>query len=277
MRKTSIYTDIVSPLRDNTALPKPASAALAAFGMTPEEIAVYRALLAFGSQPASVLAKEAGFKRGHTYNILARLKEQGIVQEHEKDGVTRFTGCDPASLLSMLERRSMELSRMKSDLVNVIPLLASLRHPLAPAPKVRLFTGVDGIKEIYNDTVRNAEGIIYAFGDFAHFFPKENDPALNDWMWRYCTRRAAKGILYAGIIVKSPDSDIAYAKRRAHKRRLKMLTGVDLPVEVNIYGNRVALISSSRDMVGLIIEDIPIAESLKNLHQAMWGVLPGYR
>lgn len=165
----------------------------------------------------------------------------------------------------------------KRGLLDVLPLLKALGSPLAVPPKVRLFHGVDGIKEIYNDTVRHAEGVIRAVGDFAHYFPKEASPELNDWMWRYCARRAAKGIWYVGIVNKSPDSDLAFHKRREQKRRLKMLTGIDLPVELNIYGDRVALISSSRDMVGLIIEDRPIAETLRNFHQAVWGMLPGYR
>lgn len=273
------YTHIVSSHRDNNLSGDSAAihAALTAFGLSPEESKVYLALLSMGTQPASVIAKQADLKRGHTYNLLTRLKGRGIVQEHQKRGVTFFTGSPPEALLSLLERRSEELAVQKRGLLDVIPLLKSLGSPLAVPPKVRLFQGVDGIKEIYNDTVRYAEGIIYAVGDFAHFFPKERSVELNDWIWRYCDRRAKKGIWYHGIVNKSPDSDLAFQKRREQKRKLKMLTGIELSVEVNIYGDHVALISSSCDMVGLIIEDRPIAETLRNFHQAVWGMLPEYR
>jgi len=250
--------------------------ALAGFGLSVEEIALYVALLELGSQPASVLAKQASLKRGHTYNILARLMEQGIVQSHEKDGVKCFTGCAPESLLSMLERREEDLEKTKATLLDTLPLLQKLTHPLVLPPKVRLFQGTESMKEIYNDSLRHAEGVIHAFGDFAHFFPKERSVELNDWIWRYCERRAKKGIWYEGIVNKSADSDFAFKKRREHKRRLKMLVGIDLPVEVNIYGNRVAIMSSSRDLVGLIIEDQPIADTLRNLHRTMWQMLPEY-
>ena len=250
--------------------------ALSDFGLSPEEIALYIALLELGSQPASVLAKQAGLKRGHTYNILTRLMERGVVQSHEKDGVKYFMGCAPASLLSMLERREEDLERTKAMLLDSLPLLQKLSHPLVLPPKVRLFQGVESMKEIYNDSLSHAEGVIHAFGDFAHFFPRERNVDLNDWIWRYCERRAAKGIWYEGIVNKSADSDIAFKKRREHKRRLKMLKGLDLPVEVNIYGNRVAIMSSSHDLVGLIIEDQPIADTLRNLHKAFWKTLPEY-
>ncbi|HLC75495.1 MAG TPA: helix-turn-helix domain-containing protein [Candidatus Peribacterales bacterium] len=250
---------------------------LQSFGFDEPESMLYIALLELGSQPASVLAKQANLKRGHTYNILTRLMEKGIVQEHEKDGVKYFTGCAPASLISMLERRAEDLERTKAVLLDTLPLLQQLSHPLVLPPKVRLFQGVESMKEIYNDSLRHAEGVIHAFGDFAHFFPKERSRELNEWIWRYCERRAEKGIWYEGIVNKSADSDFAFKKRREHKRRLKMLVGIDLPVEVNVYGNRVAIMSSSRDLVGLIIEDQPIADTLRNLHHAFWKMLPEYR
>jgi len=267
------YTTYVSSYSDkNTDIQK----ALTGFGLHSEEIALYIALLELGSQPASVLAKQADLKRGHTYNILTRLMERGVVQSHEKNGVKYFTGCAPASLLSMLERREEDLERTKAMLLDSLPLLQKLSYPLVLPPKVRLFQGVESMKEIYNDSLQHAEGVIHAFGDFAHFFPRERNIDLNEWIWRYCERRAAKGIWYEGIVNKSADSDIAFKKRREHKRRLKMLKGLDLPVEVNIYGNRVAIMSSSHDLVGLIIEDQPIADTLRNLHKAFWKTLPEY-
>jgi hypothetical protein len=35
--------------------------------------------------------------------------------------------------------------------------------------------------------------------------------------------------------------------------------------------------STHKDMVGLIIEDAPTAENMRNFHQAVWGYLPNYK
>ena len=96
-------------------------------------------------------------------------------------------------------------------------------------------------------------------------------------MWDYCQRRAKRGVTYKGIVNKSETTDLAFKRRKGERRVFKMLTNTDMTVEINIYGNKVAIISSSRDMVGLLIEDKPIADTLRNFHAAMWKKLPDYR
>ncbi len=250
--------------------------ALQNFGLSDPEIAVYLSLLELGSQPASVLARKADLKRGHTYNVLALLREKGVVQEVERSGVRTFSCIEPASLLKLLERRSEDLEDIKRSLLQSLPLLEAIIHPAVVQPKVRFYQGVEGIKQIYEDTLRFPKRDLYAVGDFEHYFPRENSPELNDWMWRYCDRRAKAGIRYLGIVNKSPMTDLAFRKRKGQKRVFKMLKGIDLPVEVNIYGDRTAIISSSRDMVGLIVEDRPTADTLRNFHQSVWSLLPDY-
>lgn len=251
--------------------------ALTGFGLTAPEIQVYLTLLELGSQPAGTVARKSKLKRGHTYNILADLIQKGVVQEFTKNKVKYFTCSSPTMLISLMENRAEELDTKKKKLLQVIPDLLQIRNPGAVQPKVRFFQGADGIKEIYEDTLRTSDKHLYAVGDFDHFFPREQNQELNDWQWHYCTRRAKKGIWYMGITNKSKTSDIAFKKRIAEKRKMKMLKGVDLSVEVVIYGNKVAIVSSSRDMVGLIIEDKPTADTLRNFHQAVWKMLPEYK
>ena len=257
--------------------PSPLIQALQTFGLTGPEASIYLALLEIGPQPASIIAKKSGLKRGHTYNLLSLLTEKGVIQEFVKDRVKYFVCSSPLVLISLLERREEEIEGKKRTLLQVIPDLERIRNPMAVQPKVRLFQGINGIKEIYEDTLRTKHGNLYAIGDFDHYFPREKSKELNDWMWKYCSRRAKNGICYIGIVNKSPTTDLAFKKRKAEKRKFKMLKGIDLPVEVNIYGNKVAIISSSRDMVGLIIEDKPTADMFRNLHQAVWGMLPDYK
>lgn len=254
----------------------PIHRSLESFGLSEPEIRVYLALLELGTQPASSIARKAGLKRGHTYNVLALLTQKGVAQEFERKGVRTFTCTPPASLLSLLDRRAEDLEGVKRSLLQSLPLLEAIIHPLAVQPKVRFYQGIEGIKQIYEDTLRFPGQDLYAVGDFDHYFPRENSPELNDWMWQYCDRRAKAGIRYLGIVNKSPTTDLAFKRRKGQKRIFKMLRNVDLPVEVNIYGDRVAVISSSRDMVGLIVEDKPTADTLRNFHQAVWAMLPDY-
>ena len=268
---------ILSPLRDNMAANNSTTkTALQGLGLSEVEAGVYLTLLELGSQPASVVAKKSGLKRGHTYNVLAELIAKGIVQEYEKGSVKYFTCLAPQILVTMLEQRALELDTRKKRLLEVLPELEHMRNPSILQPKVRFFSGLDGIRQIYEDTLREPKKEILAIGDFEHYFPREHSVELNDWIWNYCVRRAKKKITYVGIVNKSPTSDLAFKKRKTERRVLKMVKNVDLSVEINIYGNKVAIISSSHDMVGLLIEDKPTADTLRNFHQAMWKKLPDY-
>ncbi|MBI4994884.1 hypothetical protein HZC21_04560 [Candidatus Peregrinibacteria bacterium] len=247
------------------------------FGLSEPEIKVYLASLELGSQPASIIAKKAGLKRGHTYNMLERMIQKGIVQEFTKHKVRYFNSRSPATFMSILEHRQDELKKLRQGLIQVIPDLQRIFNPLLLQPKARFFQGVEGIKEIYEDTIRVKNQNIYGIGDFEYYFPEQKNKELNEWIWNYADRRAKKNIWYIGIVNKSYMSDLAYRRRKKQKRKLKMLKAVYLPVEINIYGNKVAIASTYRDMVGLIIEDAPIAENLKNFHQSIWKFLPDYK
>ncbi|MEK7591712.1 MAG: helix-turn-helix domain-containing protein [Patescibacteria group bacterium] len=250
---------------------------LKGIGLSDAETAVYMALLSLGPQPASVAAKKSGLKRAHTYNVLEDLIRSGIVQEFTKSGIKYFTCLPPQVLVTILEQREQELDARKKKLLEVLPDLEHIRNPAILQPKVRFFSGIDGIKQIYEDTIREPKKDLLAIGDFDHFFPREHSRDLNDWMWDYCQRRAKRGVTYKGIVNKSETTDLAFKRRKGERRVFKMLTNTDMTVEINIYGNKVAIISSSRDMVGLLIEDKPIADTLRNFHAAMWKKLPDYR
>lgn len=246
------------------------------FKLSEDETRVYLSSIELGAQPASTIAKKTGLKRGYVYNILSRLKDSGLMHESERSGVRCYDAQSPSALLSLLGNREEEIAVRKQQLLQLLPVLEKLRNPLIVQPKVRFFQGVEGLKEVYNDTIRIPKQPIYAICDFENAFPESANKELHDWMWRYTDRRAAQGVWYHGIVNRSKDSDLAYRRRTKQKRKMKMINGVDLPVELNIYGNKVALISTKEDLVGVIIEDAPIAGMLRNVHQVLWHLLPDY-
>jgi sugar-specific transcriptional regulator TrmB len=244
-------------------------------GFTRLQAKIYLSCLELGAQPASVIAKKAGLKRGHTYNLLSQMKDGGYIQEFIKDGVRNFISCSPTTLLSILSNRAQEIEVRKEKLMQAMPILNAIRNPLIIQPKVRFYQGIDGIKEVYDDTIREDVGTIYAICDWDYLFPPSKSKELHDWMWNYAERRSKKRIIFRAIANKSTESDVAF--RRGQKRKIKMLRGVYLPVEMMVYGSKVAFMSSKEDMVGVIIEDAAIADTLRNLHKAIWPFLPDYK
>ena len=127
---------------------------LSEFGLTQPEVNVYKAGLELGSRPASIIAQRAGFKRGHTYNVLSLLQQKGIAQEFVKNSVKHFTFSPPEVLVAMLENQQQELAAKKERLLKVLPELEKLRSQIASDPKVKFYQGVEGVKEIFEDMIR---------------------------------------------------------------------------------------------------------------------------
>jgi len=247
-------------------------------GLKSDEAQIYLELLHNGSRPAGRLATGLSLKRGYTYNLIEGLVSRGIVTEHEVRGVRYFSASGPHVLLQELAARLKTLTNLAEEFSQALPAIEALTgNSKGGVPRVQLYRGVDGIKAVYQDTIKVQNETIYAIADFETTFPEKKSAELYKWMWDYSKRRAAKEISYHGILNRSPKSDLAYKRRTQERRKLKMMSGCPLTVEINIYGSSVAITSTANDMSGIIIRDLLISSSLKMIHQALWSNLPNYR
>lgn len=249
--------------------------ALGGLGLTEPEIVVYQAALVTGARPASVIAKKAGLKRAHTYNILEALKEKGIVQETIKNGVRHYSPIAPSSLLVMMENQIADFVAKKKKLESIIPALENIQNSLGRQARVRLFQGKEGIREMFEDILRSGHDM-YSVVDLQNSWSSFDDESRS-WIKSFIARREERNITWRAIAVRSELSDRELKTRSAAKRSVKLLEGVRLPAEINIYGHKVALTSTKQEMIGALIENEPIAETLRNLHQFIWKMLPDYK
>lgn len=257
------------------AVEESVSKVLSDFGLSSVEISVYQAALSLGSRPASTIAQKANLKRGHTYNVLQTLMEKGIVQEFVRGGVRHFTCSPPKSLLSIIHQREHELKEQKENLLKVIPQLEQLRNPLSAEPRVRFFKGLDGIKEIFEDMIRCPNQTIYGLVDLQYSWSIVDSKTQN-WTRNFIRRREQNNIRWYGIAVRSDLSDYSVKLRPSYMRKMKVLDGVSFPAELHIYGEKVAITSTYRETIGVLIENEPIAETLRTMHQLLWKTLPDY-
>lgn len=246
------------------------------FGLTEVEAIVYQASLALGSRPASVIAQKAKLKRGHAYNVLHGLMQKGIVQEFVKNGVKHFTCSPPSSLVSILENRERQLQLQKQRLEQVLPALESVRNPVAAQPKVRFFQGFDGLKEVFDDMLRTPNAEILALVDLAYTWTVVGEDGL-DYVRGFIKRREERNIIWRGICVESEESDRHVRMRPSTLRQMKAISGLTCPAEISVYGTKVAFTSTHSEMVGIIVENEPIARSIRSVLEKLWEMLPDYK
>lgn len=228
-------------------------------GLGDKEGKIYLACLQLGMATVGEIARLAQLNRVTCYDVLEKLLARGLVSRSDLNEIKFFEAVDPDILVHEYQ---IKTARLKESL----PDLKRLQND-NPAPKIRYFEGLDGIKAIYEDTLSSTTEILnYA-----------NSASVRDHWPEYDTdyvqRRVNKRIYLRGL---TPDDDwgkkVVLANPRYHREiRLINREKYNFPNEINIYDRKVAIISWEQNPpIGLIIDDRDIAATQRAIFQMAW-------
>lgn len=242
--------------------------ALGVLGFGESEGRAYVALLELGEASVGQLALKAKLKRPTTYLIVEALKAQGLVSMTKRGKKTLLVAEDPRKILDMLEERKRKMER-------VMPELLSLANAIDRKPTIRYFEGLDGIKDVYYDTLNYPDQEMLSFysDTYATHFEEQ---FFEDF---YFTERKKKKIWVRAIL---PDQEIIQkliVNDVAHLRKTKIVPkgNYGISIEINMYGKRKIGIISFEEQFALIVESEKIYASLKSIFELLWGFLPEKR
>jgi len=227
-------------------------------GLTEKEAKVYIALIETGTTVVSLIAEKAKINRVTTYDILEKLTEKGLVSSFTKKGIKYFTATDPEVVASNFEQKTKTLT-------GAVPELKRLRGETAH-PRIQYFEGLEGIKSIYSDTLTAKTEIL----NFSN--SEEIRKIWPTYDADYVSKRSKKQIFLRGIIpsdeagkkVKSEDS-IYHREMRLIPKDKYAFTN-----EINIYDDKVAIISFTDELIGMIIESKEIANTQRAIFTMTW-------
>lgn len=234
-------------------------------GLTENEAAVYLASLEMGETSVSRLAKKAGVKRTTTYLVLDSLKEKGLINTIKKNKMLAFYAEDPRKIHEILEKR-------KKNIDKIMPQLLAFTNLIDKKPEIRYFDGTDGIKEVYRDGLRYPGKELTAW--FSEVLLTQFDEKF--FYEEYIPARIKKKIWVRAIL---PDNEIIrkFIRDDEPHLRISKLIPQDkyhISIELNMYGiNKVGIVSY-HEQFGIIIESQQIYDSLKNIFELTWELLP---
>ena len=116
-------------------------------GLNESEIKIYTNLLKEGSSLASSVAEDTDLNRSLTYQILDKLISKGYVTYVIKNNIRYYNPLSPERLLDLLKERERKLKE-------ILPELSNLYRPSKENPVVEILDGVEGIKTILNDILK---------------------------------------------------------------------------------------------------------------------------
>lgn len=246
-------------------------------GLSDKDANIYLACLELGTQPASVIAKKAGLKRPTTYLILEGLAKRGLVSEYTGSNVKYFTAVSPEFLLNFVEKQRRELHGYQRELEQYLPQLQALTNPYSLNPRVKFFEGVEGMERVMDDTL-NSKTPILCYSSTDSWFLRED---TKNYILHYGKRRVLdKQIPMRALYLDTPLSREYHTEKYPTNSDKKELTAFrwfdksikELNNEINIYDNKVAIVSlSKQELLGILIESKEIANTHRAIFETAWG------
>jgi len=228
------------------------------FGLTDKEIKVYIACLKLGTALVQDIAKKAGTYRTYTYEILKSLKEKGLVSYVIKSGKQYFEVAEPEKLLNILKEKEQKIQKL-------MPQLETLYKSAVEKPKIEIYEGKQGIKTVIDDLIKTGKDIL-VYGS-----TKKQLSLLHFYFPNYIRRRIKAKIKIKVLTEHSKETEELRKKDKKELRETRFWPkGIDPPTTTNIYGNKVAILSLEKELLGIIIESENIAKTQRIVFDLLW-------
>ncbi len=238
------------------------SSITATLNLNATQVAVYMATLELGEASILAISKKSGVQRSSIYNFLEELKVRGILIETRKKKRIVYSAAPPRTLLEL------ERTRLK-EFEHILPELEAVENKSRHKPRVTFYQGVEGLKEVYADSLKEGKPI-QAFWDY-----ENAEKAMGNYLETYYRpERKRRNIFYQGILRDSLTTRESLKDDNKAFRESKFITKGEFTTEINIYGNKIALMSfRANPPLGVLIEDKDIADTLRTAWENLWDKL----
>lgn len=236
---------------------------LTTIGFTTNEAIVYRALLSLGETTPSVLAKQAGLPRTYIYDLLSSLEEKGFVSSVDRGGRRSVSPIRPKQVQQIVRQKLLAFDA-------VLPDLEGLYQGAPNKPSVRYFEGTAGLQVIHNEILAEAKELRFygATSDWiAHF---------EDW-YQFAQSFVDHKIQVYDLVAQTPET-LRYGQLYQGTTSEMRFTQPDWNFQANvaIWNNKVAFLSYTDEMHGVVIESAAIAATQTATFAILWNLAKKY-
>ncbi|OGH95139.1 MAG: hypothetical protein A2538_03445 [Candidatus Magasanikbacteria bacterium RIFOXYD2_FULL_41_14] len=247
-------------------------------GLEDADAKIYLSLLQSGPSTATEIARKSGVSRTLSYHILEKLGWLGLVNRASGKGKKlQFFVEHPKNLIRFVkDKKNVWESRME-EVQNSLPDFISL-YKTAEKPTVRFQEGIEGVKNIYWETLGSKTEILSVLDLWPWYTPELN---LYKWGREYTRERSAKKIHERVMVLDTPEGrdwmenykgSYKYTKYRWIKpEQVPMIK--DLGGEINVYENKVMMALFKKPVpIGVMIDSSALANILKAMFELAWQV-----
>ena len=239
-------------------------------GLSEAQAKLYNCLLQNGALTPTELAKEIGQSRENCYALAKRLVELGLI-EQTKDKKTKYRVLNPSALETLVEKRRKIMSKNEKFVKDNISTLLDIFYANNEMPGARTLEGIEGIKEVYRDNLRVKKDLYFLRTKADNILGHDAD--ADSFLHDYREQRPLLGIHTYGL---TPVSKHAIENAKTGRDEALNFHRIWMPeedytapVEVQVYGDKVALIAFGETQMATMITSPVIAEAMRQILKIM--------
>lgn len=235
-------------------------------GLTNGEAKVYVALLVVGSSTVGPIIKRSGIAHSNIYEILERLTSKGLVSYTVVERTKYYHSTSPSRILEFIDQQDKKIQQSRATYESILPQLNSLIKESKKGENAELFLGIKGVAAAYE--VLLEEIIKGEEGRYFYIYNKERLDQASKVYGLVMPFFKKAGIKWRGVCdARYRGQREAAAWRGIIKNKY---TEFPLPGNIDIYGDKINIVSWSSKPVAVIIRSREVADNLKRYFDAMW-------
>jgi len=231
-----------------------------------KEIKFFKTCFKLGNPTINEVIKVARLERSTGYLIASELIEKDLIQENYREYKKRLIAAEPKKLLRILSAKERTLGRQEIELKEKLPDLQAIYKVSDIRPNVRVFDGINGLLEIWQNILTSKTKILLWSNQATEkqFFTTSQHQ-------KFIEERIGKNISIEVLAVNNQKgSELAKNDEKALRQTKILPKDVTFSAETYIYDNKVAILDYKKDIIGIIIESEPIYDSQKAIFEMAW-------
>ncbi len=236
-------------------------------GLTKGEAKVYLTLLKVGNTTSGRIINESRVSRSKVYDVLERLKQKGLAIEVIKENVKYFEATDPKRILEYLQIKKEEIQNKIEKSQKLVNDLNKLKSLHIEKQEARVYTGVEGLKTVYNEILEELEkGEEYlAFGIGKVEIQREE---ISSFFKNFHVRRASNKVKARIIMQRETKKEMAnFSELKYYQYRF---TDVKIPTNIAIWKDNILHSVWEDNPLAFVIKSKQVAEKYKRYFDDVW-------
>ena len=230
--------------------------------LTPSQAEILEYLYQNREAKASEIARQIKRSRAIVYKEIEEMVKLGIAEKKQGPGsVSLFTAGHPSLLKKLLDNRESQLKKDRELLNNYLPDIISSYNLINNRPGIKMYEGVEGLKQIYDEIINEGKDFFLIRSAYEPVYKEKILPIVDEFIKKRVKKNIAVTAITPTDVLANPAQDASCLMKRFMVNK----NMYDAPVEIDIFGSKVAILSFGDELIGTIIESKQIAQSLVQL------------